>query len=58
MNPISRAAGNLSNTALFDPVDLGDGTRGTVPRRRTVSGSGVIVKSLSGGAEGPELFRV
>ncbi|GAA2408297.1 hypothetical protein GCM10010404_77910 [Nonomuraea africana] len=45
MNPISRAAGELLDTELFDPVDLGGSARSTVLRCRTAAGDSVIVKS-------------
>ncbi|MFE3454943.1 hypothetical protein ACFXJ8_39075 [Nonomuraea sp. NPDC059194] len=47
MIPILRAAGDLLNTELFDPVDLGGSTRSTVLRCRTAAGESVIVKSFS-----------
>ncbi|WP_285706823.1 hypothetical protein [Microtetraspora sp. NBRC 16547] len=56
MDAILCAAGDLLNTELFDPVDLGGSTRSTVLRCRVAGGGCVIVKSFSSELEGLRSF--
>ncbi|MFB7244286.1 hypothetical protein CW362_24140 [Streptomyces populi] len=48
MELILRAAGELLDTELSDPVDLGGSSRSTVLRCGTADGGSVIVKAFSG----------
>ncbi|WP_433220157.1 hypothetical protein [Microtetraspora malaysiensis] len=56
MDSILRAAGDLLDTELSDPVDLGGSRRSTVVRCRTATGGSVIVKAFAGEPEGLRSF--
>ncbi|WP_066934709.1 phosphotransferase [Microtetraspora fusca] len=56
MDSILRAAGDLLDTELSDPIELGGSRRSTVVRCRTASGGSVIVKAFSGEPEGLRSF--